>query len=159
MCAVALLLCGLLSACGDDPGETTQSQSSVSSLGEVNSLGEAEQQARLLVDGTVERFLREYPARDDGLGEHACDPIESGEMLYDYGLAVDVPASDIDALTEDIWKYWQAEYGFVVQSESSSNAPPVVLAETDGFRASLTGDPEKALIFIGISSPCFPADS
>lgn len=79
-------------------------------------------------------------------------------MLYDYGLAVEVPARDVDVLTEEIWDHWQAEYGFIVQSDSSSNVPPVVLAETHGFRGSLTGDPEKALIYIGVSSPCFPSD-
>lgn len=118
-------------------------------------MAEAEGISRQIVDDTVERFLAGYPTSDDGLGEHPCDPIENGEVSYDYGLEVEVPADKVQEATSEIWAYWQREYGFEPHSESFTFEPPVVRAGSHGFGGSITGDPERDVVFVGISSPCF----
>lgn len=145
-------------ACGENRSADNHGEAASTPFVGVDTIADAEAAAREVVDATVVRFLPENVTRPDGLDRHPCDPLEDGQVLYDYVLAVDVPADEILGTTRDIWQYWQDEYGFELQSQHSSNEPPVVLAEVDGFRGSITGDPEKALIYIGVSSPCFPPE-
>lgn len=150
---LALAIASLALGCGSSQGQSTAG--SPSPFNGVDSLAKAEAAAREVVDATVSQFMPGLPTRQEGLGEHPCDPLENGEALYDYVVVVDVPAEEVEAVGRDVWDHWQSEYGFVPQSQRSANELPVIRAAVEGFRGSITVDPDQELVHVGISSPCY----
>jgi hypothetical protein len=149
LCIGALIL---LAACGN--GGTSATPARPSPFHDVSSITDGERAARDVVDTTAARFLKDKPLKDNGLGVHGCDI--ANHALYDYAIAAPLQtAGEASALFDDIWRFWQDEYGFRDPEGPTDGWPRTVRAQARGFRGALTANLAKLTIFVEVSSPCF----
>jgi hypothetical protein len=142
----------LVAACRN--GGTSATPARPTPFDKVSSIADGERATRDVVDTTAARFLKDKLLEDNGLGVHGCDT--PNRYLYDYGIAAPFQtAEEASALFDEIWRFWQDEYGFRDPEGPTDGWPRTVRAQAQGFRGALTANLAKLTLFAEVSSPCF----
>lgn len=105
---------------------------------------------RQLVDSTVaEVFARKPTKALDSNGRQGCGSETDDETIV-YGVSIDVPRQDIDALVEAVSKRWSA------LGSSDDDSGSRITFPFDGFSVGMDLFPNEDRVTIGGSTKCFP---
>lgn len=133
-------------------GENSVSTGSAATTGTSPALAldEAAERLRQLVDETVAHvFPDASPELLDGNGEHGCGS-ETEDRIVFYGLSIDVPAQEFDAVIASVRERWEP-----LGSEDDDPGRRLNY-ELDGFGVGLSLFPDEDRVTIGGSTVCFP---